>query len=166
MMSALQLRKLSNGERTLCDQVFRGAVDLDRLRLFAIPGPRSLMRPFVPGEVLWTGRYWAVFPTFEAYEDFADAPVGNQARFVHEVVHVWQSQNGRDMLQSKISAGERYAYTLARDSRWEGFNIEQQAMIVEDDFRLRRGLPARFPQAVPLEEYARVQPFGRPASPA
>jgi hypothetical protein len=159
LMGPLQLRPLTDGERGLCDEVFGTAVDPAPVRVLAIPGPRTMMRPFVPGEVLWSRRYWVVFPRFEAFCDFSRAPVGNQARFVHELVHVWQAQQGVDLLKAKWKAG--YEYALVPDCRWESFNIEQQAMIVEDAFRMsRRGRP-RFPQSCPPEEYGRVKPFPR-----
>ena len=162
-MRPLQKRGLTAGERALCDEIFRGEVDPDPVRLFAIPGPKQLMRPFVPGEVLWSGRYVIVFPAWEACTDFAAAPLWSQARFVHELTHVWQAQRGVDMLKAKLKAG--YAYELAPGCRWEAFNIEQQAMIVEDAFRLSRGSRPRYPQACPVAEYARVKPFGRRAGP-
>ena len=160
LMPPLQLRRLTPGERELCDEVFHGALDPEPVRLFAVPGPRQLMRPFVPGEVLWSRRYWIVFPRFEACVDFAQAPLTHQARFVHELVHIWQAQRGVDLLKAKWKAG--YEYRLVPGCRWEGFNIEQQAMIVEDAYRLVRGGRPRYPQSCPVDEYHRVKPFGRP----
>ena len=160
LMRPLQLRRLTGGERALCDEVFHGAVDPDPVRLFAAPGPR-MMRPFVPGEVLWSGRYWIVFPAFEAFADFAATPLRDQARFVHELTHIWQAQQGVDLLKAKFGAD--YPYALTPGCRWEGFNIEQQAMIVEDAFRMSRGGRPRYPQSCPTDEYARVKPFRRAA---
>ena len=161
LMRPFQLRRLTAGERAIGDEVFGGDLDPAPVRLFAVPAPRAL-RPFVPGEVLWSRRYWIVFPRTGALADFSQAPLGAQARFVHELTHVWQAQRGVDLLKAKWKAG--YEYVLDPGCRWDGFNIEQQAMIVEDAFRLSRGGRARYPQACPVGDYERVKPFGRSAA--
>lgn len=62
--------------------------------------------------------------------------------FVHELTHVWQAQRGVSLLIAKLRAGDSaaaYAYDLERGPGFAALNIEQQAVVVEDAFRLSRG---------------------------
>ena len=82
-----------------------------------------------------------------------------QAVFIHELVHVWQAQNGVNLLTGKLKAGDgpgAYAYPLDERCEWIGLNIEQQAMVVEHRFLLSRG--ARVPGESAF--YDRVCPIG------
>ena len=70
-----------------------------------------------------------------------DVPVAKAAILIHELVHVWQAQQGVNLALAKLKAGDRpdcYAYEIGEATTWYGLNIEQQAMAVEDEFRRRR----------------------------
>lgn len=136
------IRTLTEGEKALAFEVFGPALRLDAIRFFASPFPRA----FVPG--CWFGRDWIVWPRMHLPDDMTTAPVRMQAVFVHELVHVWQAQQGINLLIAKLKAGdgrEAYAYPVSEACRWEALNIEQQASAVEHAFRLSRGetAPAR-----------------------
>ena len=123
-MGRALIRRLTGGERALASEVFGDAVRLDAVRIMASPLPRA----FVPGR--WLGRDWIVWPRRELPDDIAAASVKTQATFIHELVHVWQAQQGVNLLLAKLKAGDgpsAYAYPL-----------EQCAW----DFRLSRGQPA------------------------
>lgn len=126
---------MSDGERALAGEVFGRALDAARVRLLALPlWPRA----FVPG-----GRLM-VWPAGLALSDFSggDVPLGLQAIFVHELVHVWQAQRGVNLLAAKLRAGDgaaAYAYDLDGAQAFERLNIEQQAMVVQHAFVARRG---------------------------
>lgn len=131
-------RRLTDGERDLAAQVFGDSLDAGRVRLLAIP---FWNRAFVAGGGL------IVWPTRAMRPDFAapDAPVAEQAVFVHELVHVWQAQRGLNLLFAKLRAGDgpaAYAYDLAGRPRFATLNLEQQAMVVEDAFRRLHGAAA------------------------
>lgn len=129
------IRALTEGERALAREVFGAALGLDRIRILASPFPRA----FAPGR--WFGRDWIVWPRAALPGDFAEAPLKAQAVLVHELVHVWQAQQGVNLLLAKLKAGDgraAYAYPLD-DCHWRRLNIEQQAMVVEHAFRLSRG---------------------------
>ncbi|MFS9605550.1 hypothetical protein Q6241_31010, partial [Klebsiella pneumoniae] len=82
-----------------------------------------------------------------------------QAVFVHELVHVWQAQNGVNLLTGKLKAGDgpgAYAYPVDERCEWIGLNIEQQAMVVEHRFLQSRG--ARVPADPAF--YQRICPIG------
>ena len=149
-------RALTPGERALAAEVFGEALDPEPVRLLAAPWPFE--RAFVPGT--WFGRQWIVWPRRSLPADFAAAPLGLQAVLVHELVHVWQAQQGVDLLAGKLRAGDHpaaYAYPVSDGCAWCDLNIEQQAMLVEHRFRLSRG------GSVPADDafYARVSPFDR-----
>lgn len=117
--------------------MFGDGLDTARVRLFAQPLSWPV-RAFVAGPslVVWPWR-WAL-------ADFAGEAVAlrAQAVFVHEMVHVWQAQNGVNLLLGKLRAGDgaaAYAYDLAGGPDFKDLNIEQQAMVVEHAFLVSRG---------------------------
>lgn len=153
-------RRLTAGETRLAGETFGPALDAARVRIWSAPVGRGWgLRPFVPGGWLWPGRTLVVYPWDLARRDFSDGSLWEQSVFVHELTHAWQSQRGVNLLWAKLRAGDRpgaYTYRLTEGCRWEAFNIEQQAMIVQHDFLRRRGRPA--PHAA--SAYRAVLPFG------
>jgi hypothetical protein len=150
------IRRLTEGERALAAEAFGDALDLGRVRFLSSPWPFD--RAFVPGR--WFDRDWIVWPGASLPTDIASGPLRYQAVFVHELTHVWQAQQGINLLSGKIRAGDRpssYEYPVGMDCEWGALNIEQQAMVVEHRFRLTRG------QRTPADRafYARVCPIGR-----
>lgn len=134
-----RIRRLTSNEVALVREVFGSAIDTSRVRVFRSPWP--LVRAFVPGR--WFKREWISWPVSYYYDDLALAPLNRQAIFVHEMVHVWQAQQGVNLLFGKIRAGdsaESYRYQVNDSCHWDALNIEQQAMVVEHRFRLSRGL--------------------------
>ena len=160
-------RPLTDGERALVHENFGPAVALDRVRLWSCPALALTGRPFVAGGLLWPGRSLILYPPAQAREDFAapGTPVAVQGVFLHEMTHVWQSQRGVNLLFAKLRAGDSaasYAYALDPPCAWAGFNIEQQAMIVQHDYLRRCGGECPYPE----EAYLAVLPFrGGPEQP-
>lgn len=161
-----RLRRLTPGERALCDDVFGADLDLERVRIWSCPLLAwTTRRAFCAGGWLLPGRTLLVYPPAQAHADFSQAPLWEQSVFVHEMVHVWQSQQGINLLWAKLRAGDSaasYAYELTPDRPWDGFNIEQQAMVVQHDFLRRRGRAAPHPE----QAYLAVLPFNREAGEA
>lgn len=130
-------RPLTTGEAGLCAEMFGAGLDPGRVRLFAQP-LNWPVRAFVAGPalVVWSWR--------TALADFAAeaAPLRAQAMFVHEMAHVWQAQNGVNLVLAKLRAGDgpgAYAYDLAGGPDFARLNIEQQAMVIEHAFVASRG---------------------------
>ena len=98
-------RGLTEGETALARGVFGSALRTRPVRIMA--GPRWPDRPFVPGR--FAGRFWVVYPAPLARADFATAPLGAQATFIHELVHVWQAQQGVLLPLAKLRAGDSEA---------------------------------------------------------
>lgn len=153
-MRPLRIRRMTEGEVAIARSVFGEALPTVDIRLLAAPWP--LTRAFVPG--WWFGRAWIVWPHASLPGDLTAGSLGLQATLVHELVHVWQALNGVGLLRAKIRAGDgpaAYAYPLGDACQWDRLNIEQQASLVEDRFRLSRGGPVRGDRAF----YDRVCPF-------
>lgn len=148
------MRPLTSGEVELAREAFGGALDYPPIRILRSPFDRA----FVPGR--WFGRDWIVWPAKTLPPDLSTAPLRLQSTFIHELTHVWQAQQGVNLLTGKLRAGDSaasYAYPLADDCGWDHLNIEQQAMVVEHRFRLSRGM------SVPADQvfYDRVCPINR-----
>ncbi len=149
------IRPLTDGERALAVEAFGDALTLAAIRV--LPAPWPFDRAFVPGR--WFGRDWIVWPKQTLPPDIAAAPLRLQAMLIHELTHVWQAQQGVNLLTGKIRAGDKpssYEYPVGIDCDWGGLNIEQQAMVVEHRFRLTHGEPAPGDRAF----YDRVCPIG------
>lgn len=138
-----QIRALTPGEGDLCTEMFGAGLDFRRVRILAWP-------LFWPVRAFVTGPVLAVWPWRAAFADFAHpgVPLTAQALFIHEMAHVWQAQNGVNLLLGKLRAGDgpsAYAYDLAAAPDFHRFNIEQQAMVVEHAFIAARGGPVPHP---------------------
>ena len=138
----LALRRLTSAERDLGREMFGDGLDAGRVRILAIP---VWNRAFVAGPAL------IVWPAAQLPADFGAAALRLQATFVHELTHVWQAQNGVQLLLAKLKAGDSAAsnaYDLAAGPDFARLNIEQQAMVVEHAFLASRG--ARTPHPATL----------------
>lgn len=156
-MKAGARRALTPGEVALARSVFGEAIRLKTVRILSAPRPFD--RAFVPGG--WFGRDWIVWPGKQVPADASKASLSVQALLIHELVHVWQAQQGVNLLAAKIRAGDSaasYRYPLDCAS-WEALNIEQQASLIEHRFRLSKG------QAMPADVafYDRLCPFPKPS---
>ena len=134
-MKTPTLRHLTSAERALAKEVFGTGLATEQVRILALPWWN---RAFVvgPGLLVWPAE------TMPADFGACDCPLDTQAVFVHELTHVWQAQRGVSLLLAKLRAGDgaaAYAYDLKQGPGFLALNIEQQAMVVEDAFRLSRG---------------------------
>jgi hypothetical protein len=161
-MKRWSVRGLTEGERRLAEEVFGPGLDTERVRIWSPPVPKPLRRrPFVPGDLLWPGRDLIIWSGAPLDFTATEVPAYTRSVFVHEMTHVWQSQQGVNLLFAKLRAGDSaasYQYVLETGSRWPAFNIEQQAMIVQHDYLRRCGGECPYP----AEAYAAVLPFERP----
>ena len=127
-------RPLTAGERALLVPIFRDSVDYDKVRVI------HAAFPFQPAGVYMTPRGHIYAPGDLFRDDFSTA---DQAVFVHEMTHVWQFENGMDLIAQGLAEFAKYngayekayAYTLAASGRdLVDYGMEQQASIVEDYF--------------------------------
>lgn len=125
------------GEIALARTVFGSAIDYA-----AVTIRRRKWFPFQPRKVTMAPRGHLHFhPLAENYsDDFSIAALHLQGHFIHEMVHVWQTQTlGRWWLILNRVPWERYDYSLKPGWKLERYGIEQQAEIVRHAFLLRRG---------------------------
>ncbi len=148
-------RPLTPGERALAESVFGGALDLAPVRI-----RRRRFFPFQPrGTVMAPMGHVHFHPASPHYrDDFAQAPLGLQGLFIHELVHVWQTQQrGRFYLPLMRHPFCRYAYRFDPARPFTAYGIEQQAELVAHAFLAARGAPhAAAPSLAALQS---VLPF-------
>ena len=142
-------RALTSGEIALAKKVFKGAVDYTLVKVhnekYAFFQPdNSGMTP--NGEIHVQGVYEA---------DYSVTTKTLQAFFIHEMTHVWQHQRGiltLGVIGSAIfeiiaQVGDydaAYPYVLDTTKDLTDYNLEQQASIIEDYFRITQlGLAAQ-----------------------
>jgi hypothetical protein len=146
-------RPLTSGEIALARSVFGDAIDYDRAgiahRKWAFFQPRQVvMAPTGCIHFHPRGTHYR--------DDFATASLDLQGLFIHELVHVWQHQQGI-FLPLRRHPFCRYGYSLKPGWRLARYGLEQQAEIVRHVFLLRRG--AHLPGAPPLDQYRGILPF-------
>lgn len=146
-------RPLTPAERKLAQSVFKDALDYDRIRIHNRKWwwfqPRMIT--MAPDGHLWFNPKGTLF-----CDDFCDRDLAMQGLFIHELVHVWQHQQGI-FLPLKRHPFSRYDYSLKPGWKLERYGIEQQAEIVKHVFLLRNGHKVR--GAPPLAQYDGILPF-------
>jgi hypothetical protein len=146
-------RPLTTRERALAQSVFGNALDYARIRIH-----NRKWWWFHPRRVTMApdGHLW-FHPGSDLFcDDFCDRSLKLQGLFIHELVHVWQHQQGI-FLPLRRHPFCRYDYSLKPGWRLERYGIEQQAEIVKHVFLLRAGV--KVPGAPPLAQYDGVLPF-------
>lgn len=125
-----QSRPLTLGEKSLVYSIFYDQLDLDLPRIYASG---------------WVIRGYAISPNGHVYfnpsdymDDFSVAPLGKQAWLIHEMTHVWQIQQGMNVVRRAL-IDRRYRYLLEQGKSFFAYGIEQQAQMVQDFF-VRRSL--------------------------
>ena len=144
----------------LVRSVFGGAIDLGDVSI-----RRRKWFPFQPRRVAMTPRGHIHFhPAGEDYcDDFARADINAQGLFIHEMTHIWQTQQlGTWYLVLMRHPFCRYDYTVRPGWQLKQYGLEQQAEIVKHAFQLRQGANVRgaFPRGV----YESILPFTTSAS--
>lgn len=128
-------RALTERERGQLRQVFRGSVALHNVRVvIGFAGLFSVnKRPFTLGNTIYLKGY---------------DPVAELDTLVHECTHVWQFQNAgvryaADALWAQASIPKLGAYAWEEEPkrgrrRWQDFNREAQAQLVQELWQLGR----------------------------
>jgi hypothetical protein len=130
-------RTLTSAEIASARKIFGGTIALDRVRL----DERAVLGP------AFSGREYTSFHTINGWGAIHDDVL------IHELTHVWQyEQAGAIYMPQAIHAqkwGAGYNYggaaglraAQAAGDKFSSFNREQQAQIVQDFSKLRRGDP-------------------------
>lgn len=153
----MAVRPLTPGERELASSVFGSAIDYSEVRV-----KRKKWFPFQPKNVLMTPTgHIHIHPASGSWsEDFSREHVHAQGWFLHELTHVWQTQNrGKYYLPLMRHPFCRYDYSVRAGWPLERYGLEQQAEIVRHAFLLRNRLTVT--GAPPLEVLETILPFRR-----
>lgn len=148
-------RPLTPGEIALAQTVFGAAIDYARVRVAARKW--AFFQP--RGTVMAPHGTIHFHPRGGLYrDDFAPADLSLQGLFIHEMVHVWQHQQGI-FLPLRRHPFCRYRYRYAPGRPFGRYGIEQQAELVRHAFLLDRGQGV--PGAPPRDALAALLPFPR-----
>jgi hypothetical protein len=135
-------RPLTTGEKALLLPIFGNTIDYANQVVgrndAELGGKKNSITPgYIPNMAvsLWS---W----------DYSLAPAAQAAIFVHEMVHVWQWGHGgkpvrnflKLALKHPLNYGANYEYDLDSSASLSDFNFEQQGAIIQDHYRLSKGL--------------------------
>lgn len=150
----LQPRPLTPRERDMARTVFGETIRYDDVKVYngapRIAGivPLDRMDAIAPG-----GNIFLVDPGTQ-HADMSQADAASRKFLIHELTHVWQYQQGRNVnleaaglfIRNGFNYDKRaYAYDLFATKKFTDLNLEQQADMVEDYFALREMPPANWP---------------------
>ena len=119
------LRGLTDGEKKLVQGIFGDQVDTSIIWVHLSP----LAYTDVAGAVASSTEVF--FYGHNRSSDFSREETGKLSTFIHEMVHIWQFQTQR---RHTVVVNDLYKYTIEPNARYEQFNIEQQAAMMEDYF--------------------------------
>ena len=137
-------RQLTTGERDLVKSIFGNNINFDAIKIYNDTW------------IITQGSTYAMSPNGNIYfgsdvyqNDFSLLGKDRQAFFIHEMTHVWQYQNGVNVIGESIfnqaiqfgSLGmiNMYSFTFDPNKNFNDYNIEQQAEIVAGYFAAKNG---------------------------
>lgn len=151
-------RALTDGEIAILKPIFRDGIDYAKVRVI------DAKYPFQPNNVYMTPRGHVYAPGSLYRADFSKAGTAYRGVFVHELAHVWQHENGLDLVAAGVAEFAKYRgdyekaypYTLVAGRDLVEFGIEQQASIVQDYFLIsvEHATPERIQNRVSRDELA------------
>ena len=118
-------RGLTTAEMALAFSVFGTQLNMAQVQLLAC---RWILRGYA---ISPNGH--VSFHTDDWREAFALADLNIQSWLIHELVHVWQVQQGMAVLRRAV-LDRRYQYKLRQGKPFLAYGIEQQAQMVQDYF--------------------------------
>lgn len=128
-----QRRLLTAAERQLVHSVFGESLNLTEIEIVAcrLILPHYALSP--NGKIYFNPDNWQ--------SDFSLLSIELQSWLIHELVHVWQVQQGIHVV-AKAIFDRRYDYVIHLGKAFLQYGIEQQAQIVQDWFiKSRKGIP-------------------------
>jgi hypothetical protein len=127
-------RPLTAGEIAMASLLFREAIDYTRVRVFS----RRYLPYLQPKNCCMTPNGSMYFHHSCFLHDYAQANVGGQHWFMHEMVHVWQHQLGYPVrLRGAVRIKLPYHYDLHEGATLADYNMEAQGDLLADYFVLK-----------------------------
>ena len=144
-------RLLKESEVEFARQVFEDQLPYGNVHLanYYLPGNQGVpvtlasVSSIIPVSTL---RNYTIYFGPEVFSDGADRP-GTASTFIHELTHVWQGYHSglgwEYMVNSMIAQGHAIltqgdrnrAYDYKPGKPWKKYNVEQQALLVQDWYR-------------------------------
>lgn len=118
-------RHLTRHEVKLVRSVFANDIVLDQVRIVA---HKAILKNYAcspNGNIYININQWQ--------EDFSHTDIYCQSWFIHELVHVWQRQQGMPVVRHALF-DRRYRYQLSKQKCFLDYGVEQQAQMVQDYF--------------------------------
>lgn len=119
------LRGLTDGEKNIVRGIFGNQFNTDIVWVHLSP----LAYTDVAGAVASASEVY--FYGHNRSTDFSKEDTQKLSTFIHEMVHIWQFQTER---RHTVVVNDIYKYTIEAGARYQDFNIEQQAAMMEDYF--------------------------------
>jgi len=144
-------RLLKKSEVEFARQVFKNQLPYKKVHIasYYLPGNQGVpvtlasVSSIIPVHTL---RHYTIYFGPEVFKEGADRG-GIASTFVHELTHVWQGYHSalgwEYMVNSMIAQGHAIltqgdrnrAYDYKPGEAWDDYNVEQQALLVQDWFR-------------------------------
>lgn len=136
-------RDMSDAEKALLRPIFKNAVQYDRVKVHQSAVADSILQ-LSGSDALAVGN--TVIVKQAPAEDWREPDY----EMVHEFSHVWRDQNCGDTLIANLrevfssvlpgnGAFSRYDYALEDGKKLEDYGVEQQASIIADYYRMKKG---------------------------
>lgn len=139
----IKSRPLTKGEKQLAASVFSTCLDVQNIQIVA---HRLVLAHYAispNGHIYFNIQDWS--------DDFSVESLSKQSWLIHELVHVWQIQQGLAVVR-KALFDRQYHYVIEQGKQFLHYGIEQQAQMVQDYF-IRRA------QGQSCESYEQCIPF-------
>lgn len=134
-----EVRKLTQGEICIAQQVFGNLINYDKVKIFNIPYlPWQPIHMFIAPN----GNIFVHRQNFST--DYSKTSLSLQAIFIHEMTHIMQYQQHTNVILKgallqlgyylSFKKYNPYTYQIIQDKKFKEYNIEQQGDIARDIF--------------------------------
>ena len=133
-----QNRFLTLNEIQLVQSIFADSIDCTNIKIYAVPFDWLKLSTAMS----FGGRIY--FPRRFFCDDFTQQNMAMKRWFVHEITHIWQSQNGFPVLFAGVliflsggyffQTAYRYQHKIKTHKTFAELNMEQQAEVIADFF--------------------------------
>lgn len=138
-LDRFKYRSLSFGEIQISKKVYGDLIAYDQVKIMNHP-----YLPWQPHNILMAPQGYIHVRNAHYSDDYSCESLSYQALFIHEMAHIYQHQQGVNVLlhgavlQSafylSIRRYDPYKYTLKTGKQFSQYNIEQQGDIAKDIF--------------------------------
>jgi hypothetical protein len=151
-------RNLTHGEIKLAQTVYQSVIKYEQVKIFnekwAFFQPDN--RAMAPNGNIY---YSKVDPAYRKDFSVAGVHIDAKATFIHELAHVWQHQNGVNVIARGTFERDYNYLPLDEDTDFYNFNIEQQGQIIRDYFYLLNGFRKANEKWPHITVYKKLIPF-------